>query len=189
MQLGSTLARPYAIELCCVASSSNSIAITVSAWLLINSTGNSVRKAFRETCTTRALWSFRHNRKVESNSARMPSCISAKKSNKRSLRRADYGANLILNFLASHWRRGSIDWWRRCWMNWSAKRLAGRWSEGEQWFGSIWPVDWHIRHASEDRHVHEGREGKWWLKEKRSKRFSARVLISTSYHFLLHSLI
>ncbi len=51
----------------------------VNAWLLVNKTGNKVRSAFNETCITRAFLSFRYNRNVDSNSAKMPNWISSKK--------------------------------------------------------------------------------------------------------------
>ncbi len=73
------MARTYELELCWIASSSNLIAIIVNAWLLVNKTGNNERKAFKETCITRALLSLRHNRNVESNSAKIPNWISLKK--------------------------------------------------------------------------------------------------------------
>lgn len=44
--------------------------------------GNNVRKAFKETCITRALSSLRHNRNVESNSANIPNWISLQKEKK-----------------------------------------------------------------------------------------------------------
>lgn len=89
-----TLARTYEFDECWIASSNKSMAIIVNAWLLVNKTGNNVRKAFNETWITRALWSFKHKRNVESNSAKIPNWISKfpkqKKMNKR------FGEKLIL---------------------------------------------------------------------------------------------